>query len=58
MALGIEVLSKEDRRRKNEQRQKEFAEKYKKKKKTADANPMNDQQKADINKNIDKELSA
>lgn len=58
MALGIEVLSKEDRRRKNEQRQKEFAEKYQKKKKTAEANPLSVLQKAYLYQNLVDEFGA
>ena len=58
MALGIEVLSKEDRRRKNEQRQKEFAEKCQKKKKPAEKNPLSVLQKAYLYQNLVDEFGA
>ena len=58
MALGIEVLSKEDRRRKNEQRQKEFAEKYQRKKGAAEKNPLSVLQKAYLYQNLVDEFGA
>merc|ERR1712203_582202 len=57
-ALGIEVLSKEDRRRKNEQRQKEFAEKYQRKKEAAEKNPLSVLQKAYLYQNLVDEFGA
>jgi len=58
LALGIEVLSKEDRRRKNEQRQKEFAEKYQRKKGAAEKNPLSVLQKAYLYQNLVDEFGA
>ena len=58
LALGIEVLSKEDRRRQNQQRQKEFAEKYQRKKGAAEKNPLSVLQKAYLYQNLVDEFGA
>ena len=58
LALGIEVQSKEDRRRQNQQRQKEFAEKYQRKKGAAEKNPLSVLQKAYLYQNLVDEFGA
>ena len=58
LALGIEVLSKEDRRRLNQQRQKEFAEKYQRKKGAAEKNLLSVLQKAYLYQNLVDEFGA